>query len=133
MKKINKQFVPYESALKLKELGFDEGCLKMALSDIDMVDSERTDSGEYPRNSDLYSGWATIPLFSQAFEWMREKYKLHSYIYSDYSWNISGGIWDLNEHKDSRYDWDSDTYTTYEEAQEACLTKLIEIVENGNK
>jgi hypothetical protein len=132
MKKINKQFVPYTLALKLKELGYDEGCLKMALSDIDMVDSERTDSGEYPRNSDLYSGWTTIPLFSQAFEWMREKHELVvDWNHSQYD-NAGSyiGVSIKNIHLEETI---VGVYKSYEEAQEECLTKLIEIVENGNK
>ncbi len=38
-------------------------------------------------------------------------------INSDYSWIISGGI------------WDSDTYPTYEEAELDCLNNLIGIID----
>ena len=116
------EFVTYEQALALKELGFDEPCLgywnrdpylpKPTFNLVKSFDHE----------------WCIpAPLYQQAFRWFREKYKLHSYIYSDYSWNISGGIWDLNGYKDLRYDWDSEPYATYEEAESACLDKLIEI------
>ena len=108
---MTKDFVTYEQSLALKELGFDEPCLKTML-DFDIT----------------YESNIKMPLKQQAFRWFREKYKLHSYIYSDYSWNISGGIWDLNGYKDLRYDWDSEPYATYEEAESACLDKLIEIV-----
>ena len=39
------------------------------MSDIDIVNSERTDEGDYPKNSDLCSGWVAIPTYSAAFRW----------------------------------------------------------------
>ena len=117
------EFVTYEQALALKELGFDEPCF----GKYDIYGS--FDHKLFYHNHDSETSLnCSAPTFSQAFRWFREKYKLHSYIHSDYSWNISGGIWDLNGHIGSRYDWDSDTYPTYEEAEQACLNNLIEIV-----
>ena len=120
---MNKEFVTYEQALALKELGFDEPCFG--------VYSEYDKTRVYDESAIREGLKIQTPLYQQAFRWFREKYKLHSYIHSDYSWNISGGIWDLGEHKGSRYDWDSDTYTTYEESEEVCLNKLIEIIKNN--
>ena len=114
---MNKEFVPYEQALALKELGFDEPCF-----------------GYYDGGGNLYTEMVEVlkaPLYQQAFRWFREKYQLHSFIYEDNSWNISGGIWDLNGYIGSRYDWDSDAFNTYEEAEQACLDKLIEIVKTN--
>ena len=114
------EFVTYKQSVALKELGFNEDCFA--------VYSEHDETRVY-NQSDIREGLTIpAPLYQQAFRWFREKYKLHSYIHSDYSWNISGGIWDLNGHIGSRYDWDSDTYPTYEEAEQACLNNLIEIV-----
>jgi len=114
------EFVTYKQSVALKELGFNEDCFA--------VYSEHDETRVY-NQSDIREGLAIpAPLYQQAFRWFREKYKLHSYIHSDYSWNISGGIWDLNGRIGSRYDWDSDTYPTYEEAEQACLNNLIEIV-----
>ena len=70
----------------------------------------------------------TAPLYQQAFRWFREKYRLHSHVYPDLSWNISGGVWDLDGYADSRYDWDSGFFKTFEEAELDCIIKLIEIV-----
>jgi hypothetical protein len=120
------EFVPYEQALALKELGYDEPCLAW----FDMIDFELfIEENEYSEsNKDIV---VLAPTFSQALRWFREKYELHSCIHSDYTWNISGGIWDLNEYKGSRYDWDySNNYLTYEEAELSSLEKLIEIVES---
>ena len=126
---MNKEFCTYEQSLALKELGFDEPCLtyyhenKILESEIVFIKGSKF--WNLPDISEI-----AAPLCQQAFRFFREKYKLHSYIYSDYSWNISGGIWDLNGYKDLRYDWDSEPYATYEEAESACLDKLIEIIKN---
>ena len=126
---MTKEFVTYEQALALKELGFDEPCLTY------YHENQRLESEiVFIKGSKFWNlpdiSKIAAPTFSQAFRWFREKHKLHSYIYSDYSWNISGGIWDLNGYKDLRYDWDSEPYATYEEAESACLDKLIELIKN---
>ena len=128
---MKKDFTKYEQAYALKELGFDEPCIK----EYHLKKLLPNSTGFEISNSSLYqlfgdSKVIAAPTYSQAFRFFREKYELHSYIYSDYSWNISGGIWDLNGYKDLRYDWDSEPYATYEEAESVCLDKLIEIVKN---
>lgn len=138
---MTKEFVTYEQALALKELGFDEPCLVV------WPGIEGQKLGYDGRYFSLVKGYknsklskevkryapgiidVAAPLYQQAFRWFRENYKLHSYIYQDYSWNISGGIWDLNGHIGSRYDWDSNPHATYEEAELDCLNKLIEIID----
>jgi hypothetical protein len=122
---MKKEFVTYEQALALKELRFEEPCFGYWKSK-NWIIQEKTRTDGYTHADQECSA----PLYQQAFRWFREKYKLHSYIQSDYSWNISGGIWDLNGYKDLRYDWDSEPYATYEEAESACLDKLIEIIKN---
>ena len=125
-KKMNKEFVPYEPSLDLKELGFDEPCFGYYLNNefqfFADVRSCNTNSefGFYP----------TTPTFSQAFRFFREKYGLYHEIkmFGDwdkpqYSYIVSGRtmtnpahMW-YYEHKDS-----------HEEAELACLKKLIELV-----
>jgi hypothetical protein len=64
------------------------------------------------------------PTFSQAFRWFREKYKLSGLIEigtQEYSFLI------FDEKTDSR-EVTSSMNGTYEEAELACLRKLIEIV-----
>jgi hypothetical protein len=120
--KMEKEFIPYELALRMKAINFNESCLKMGMSDIDIINAERTDEGDYPKNSDLYSGWVSIPTFSQAFRWFRKEYpdldfgvaKIHNgtnnyHYHINLEWEFFEGI--------------------YEEAELQCLTKLIEGVE----
>ena len=132
---MNNEFVTYEHALALKELGFDEPCFGFyddkKFSDniiLEPVTQKYNEGFNSHKNSS--GSLVSAPLYQQAFRWFREKYELHSFIQSDYSWSISGGIWDLYEYKDLRYDWDSQSFNTYESAEQACLDKLIEIIKN---
>lgn len=115
---IEKEFVPYTESLELKELGFDEPCLayynKKELFSFAQVCNEPI-KGHYIKMSNRLC----TPTFSQAFRWFREKHKLFAPVTTNglgqYDFRIglewSGRIWD-----------------TYEEAELACLDKLIEIV-----
>ena len=110
---MNKEFIPYEQALELKELGFEEICFawyhkgKLTFNEL----YNFPDINQNTRNT-------SAPLYQQAFRWFRDKYVLHCFIeYED------GRLYD------AIVDFDYiDSYNTYEEAELACLKKLIEIV-----
>lgn len=73
---MNKNFVPYKHALKLKQLGFNKGCFAMYYK-IDNVspclvtclDEIKTDKVYYPE--------VHAPLYQQLFRWFQEVYKIH--------------------------------------------------------
>ena len=67
---LEKDFVPYEQALALKELGFDEHCF--AFYDGKFIRSTEFDFDSY--NSIDVGHHPLAPTFSQAFKWFREKY-----------------------------------------------------------
>ena len=99
---MEKEFIPYEQALELKELGFDEECIFIY---------------QYP-NLDVK---VPAPLYQQAFRWFREKH------------DKLGCIQKANDRNRFIYlvnDIVFGFYNTYEEAELACLKKLIEIVKN---
>ncbi len=108
---MEKEFVTYEIALKLKELGFDETCLANYLS------TKKLDISLWRHGFDI-----PAPLYQQAFRWFREKYNLVSYVReatkSKYRFCI--------EKFDEKFY--NSTILTYEEAELECLKKLIEIV-----
>jgi hypothetical protein len=127
---MNKEFVPYEQALALKELGFDEPCFGYyhicntdelkEIYECDYFFHEK--SGNFNSNCLLLKA----PLYQQAFRWFRYKYNLIGLVEGGYDngKNIfTYVIW--NDFKDSIVD---DYYQTYEEAEHECLNKLIEIV-----
>jgi hypothetical protein len=112
---MNREFIPYEQALALKELGFDEPCFAyykdMKGEKVLLYDSMDFD------------GECNTPLYQQAFRWFREKYNLHNGIYPYY-----------DEYEFQIKDFRLSTNTPingglmkYEEAELACLIKLIKI------
>ena len=117
---MNKEFIPYEQALALKELGFDEPCFGRFNPDNDLVISH-TETYNTDFRKTLFT---QAPTFQQAFRWFRDKHNLHNGIYPYY-----------DEYEFQIKDFRLPTNTPingglmpYEEAELACLIKLIEIV-----
>jgi hypothetical protein len=125
------EFLPYDRALKLKQLGFDEPCFvlykasnnnQLAYAPHGITTNSQLSQGD-PNN-------IAAPLFQQAFRWFREKHgimhRLTSYAFG-YQIHLDNTADFDFEFVDRRYDSGID-YKTYEEAELACLDKLIEIV-----
>jgi len=147
------QFTPYEESLELKELGFDEECLAYYHQD------ERLEVDSLGIKRNHYRGKLGVlaPLYQQAFKFLREKlitkiitsergdylegnftllpliflnkYEIRvmaesvSY-YIDETWGRNIPFYNQPLHKFT------ESATSFEEAQLACLKKLIEIVKN---
>ena len=141
---MNKELVPYQESLELKELGFDEkGFVKVRwLNSVHYqtkvpFEPHITMNGhdikfEYPipeKHPLTKFGFLElqVPTFSQAFRWFREKYglRIRNYVFVNYSRGISEGFEIFKYSKDTI---DRVEALTYEEAELACLKKLIEIV-----
>jgi hypothetical protein len=114
-------FVPYEQSIELKELKFKERTLTYY------------EDGK-PKLYNGISGWdfnssfmtcVSRPTFSEAFRWFREEYNITQTIARDGSL-AKEGAWAYTIIYESIYF--NDGYLTYEEAEAACLKKLIEIV-----
>ena len=117
---MEKEFIPYEQALALKELGFDESCMYV-------FDKQRNNLmcpiyGLF--ENDEPDRFLNAPLYQQAFRWFREKYGMKFHIRQDI-WNHWCSVTMIL--KDDEYT-DIEDYETYEEAELECLKKLIEIV-----
>ena len=129
---MNNEFVPYDIALAMKELEFDEPCFYVWNIDTkELFSSNSTDINGQPTNLDLMGNVSiTAPLYQQAFSWFREKYNLDSYILpleDRHNPGIIGYQYKIHIPYIHKGLWG-----TYEEAELACLRKLIEIV-NQNK
>ena len=112
---MKKEFLPYNRSVKLKALGFDESCFGFYYDDGELKIKE----GNISR-----LGYINAPTFSQAFRWFREEYDLHGAVRKR---NGNGNIY-----FEQIFDEDvlqNGPFDTYEEAELACLDKLIEIVE----
>jgi hypothetical protein len=138
---MEKEFVPYEQALALKELGFDEPCFvfwtntpkykgdNIQLCITDGMHGYSPNSISFKQDF-LREGEVLAPLYQQAFRWFREKYKLVNYIEYYAEWNFE--IFRIDDKIAEVQDDVNVDYTfkggTYEEAELACLIKLIKIV-----
>jgi hypothetical protein len=119
---MNKEFVPYEQALELKELGFDEPCLKLWEKTI--LFTSLVNPEEFKKV--ISERYASAPLYQQAFRWFREK---HGMVFNlvgsgPYYPSIAFILIDGNS------DIELGEYKSYEEAELACLKQLIEIIKN---
>jgi hypothetical protein len=124
---MEKEFVPYEIALELKQLGFDEPCLGAFMGkDFRQFDFSNDLKG-YVNDNNLIIG---RPTYSQAFRWFREKYGLfHSTNYQDDNSGPGGFDYEiLDKRGKGQCGNDDSEFKTYEEAELDCLKKLIEIV-----
>ena len=137
---MNKEFIPYEEALALKELGFDEPCLGF------YDDQLNKDNSFYLNDSFNKNGrfiYTSTPLYQQAFRWFREKHNLNGEI--TYLPNVEKygiitsdmtGMKPKNLSKNENFERGKKItnnfvkYETYEEAEIECLKELIKIVKN---
>lgn len=146
---MEKEFVTYEQAVKLKELGFEEPCFayysinnieNKLFYDIDPDDGELTalNQNQFYHNNLSEVGRISSPLKQQAFRWFRDKHQLFYTIETNCSqlsseWGFDYTIFDKENDK-----WLSTepqncppgetTYKTYEETESGCIDKLIEMV-----
>lgn len=141
---MEKEFVSYEMALALKELGFDEPCFTYYLFNTNILENELS--------IHLHYGWTfqetkklkstLAPTFHQAFRFFREKFNWQASIeatkdqhshelgYNYFIWNSETGLeYHTMPMNRPSGDWE---FKTYEEAEIACLLKLIEIIKNEN-
>ena len=130
---MEKEFVTYTQAVALKELGFDEPCFGYYYT-LNGKDWKFADEKQYDSLDEFYNIGSkftiSAPLYQQAFRWFREKYNLDKTIDSWTEQPMGDVIWD----KAYQYYIHGEAYhpyfKTYEEAELACLIKLIELVKN---
>jgi hypothetical protein len=151
---MNKEFIPYEQALELKELGFDEPCMfPYHRNNTDYIDSTHVELANYNATEKLVSA----VLYQQAFRWFREKTYtqlvinekgdtlqgmltllplVHLNCYEIQVINAATSYFteyktgeNIPFHSAARHTYHAYA-PTYEAAELACLKKLIEIVKN---
>lgn len=130
MNELQTEFVPYDLSLKMKALGFDEPCIYY-------VDKNNNSYiYNFQTHPDEFIEWCGVnviptPTFSQCFRWFREKYTYAGFIQlvepeygGDYGYVI---YYKLNH---LAVDHWNKGFKSYEEAELACLDKLISIIES---
>jgi hypothetical protein len=133
-----KDFTLHPEALELKQLGFDEPCFAY-YKDGRITGVNKWDREEWGfhviTNKDITSVTSEIviaPTYSQAFRWFRDKHQLIHHMYWVYKKKYDGIDWifhikGINMINNNVVPHDETRFETYEEAELACLKKLIEI------
>ena len=125
---MEKEFIPYEQALALKQLGFDEPCLGVWNQPngewkVTLVYNGILHEGYI---NDLESFKVTTPTFSQAFRFFREKYNL-SAVVSQFGYGIENRYGQM-----IYYTPDDINPMCFEESELECLKRLIETAKTNN-
>ena len=121
----HREFIPHKQAIELKQLGFAEPCF--AYWNIDPQLKNPAFNMVKPFDHE----WClSAPLYQQAFRWFRKKYVLDSIIQPTYSTKYQYRVFNVETKSKTQVygDYMGKEFNTYEEAELACLTKLIEIV-----
>jgi hypothetical protein len=123
---MEKEFIPYEQALELAKLNFNESCFGYygIENKLHFEISGNLDFNLTRRN------FLAAPLYQQSFRWFREKYHIIGEV------KFKGGKTTKTAWYDyiiySEIDWEdknpNEQWKKYEEAELECLKKLIEIV-----
>ena len=126
--------VPYEESVALSQIGFVQSCWH-AYHDLTWTSKEDKHKLETVHNltsymdsyAHQYINPVLAPTFSQAFRWFRNNHCFYNQIHKRYGWE---GI--IRNSVNGDIEWNDGTYNSPEEAELACLKKLIEIVKGNN-
>ena len=115
---LDKEFIPHQESLELVGLGYDEPVEFFKDSSEEIFDMRTPND-------------APCILWQKAFRWFREKYEYGSLVRGRKSMGFEYILSDVPTNLSKRDTFQSPhVYKTYEEAELACLTKLIELVKN---
>jgi hypothetical protein len=134
---MEKEFIPYEQALALKELEFDEPCFGYYKpnGELDYIENHILKDFPYLAKNSEWQDLVAAPLYQQAFKWFREKYQIDSCIHRNGGMNIDERGFLPYYEVIIRYKSPELKCVKYshEEAELECLKKLIEIVKQKDE
>ena len=134
---MEKEFVTYEIALKLKELGFDEPCCALFRHErlFPILGFEIINS--------IKQSVIAAPLWQQVISWLKNECKLEIEVfkwvakcYHNEELATPHYLFDIDKAFEYTNDWiyqsinDDLKYHTYEEAREQAILKAIELIKN---
>ena len=131
---MEKEFVTYELAVRMKALGFSEVCFTYFIDGFIQPALNPKDYTYFKEMSEINKNmlnyqYVLAPTWQSAFRWFRDNYFMYHQIFKGYGWE---GIIRESNNTESIL-WHDGTYNTYEEAELECVKKLIEIVEQKEK
>jgi len=119
---MKKEFVPYNESVILKDLGFDEPCVRLWNNKKIPELVSWVKYGQQYTNSRVRIR-PTAPLWQQAFDWIEKHHKLKVFIKwgSEYT--------QLGYYQDSVGEYLIGVFSTKDDANITCLRKLIKIIQ----
>jgi hypothetical protein len=125
---MEKEFVPYPLALRMKELGYDEPCFGWFGVDVGLI----VDIG-CKNSTHVLQYVVSAPTWRSAFNWFTRKYGIEGFIHKAIEGTYYFVIKKIGNNEDNMYEFTKSApkqFDTHEEAELACLEKLIEIAES---
>ncbi len=119
---MNKEIISYQQSLELKELGFDQSCFAYYTCERDLVFVQG--------KTKFLSCEFAAPTYSQTFRWFRLKYGYNCFIPSTPAGKYYYFRENLNDRREDSEPELTHKFDTYEEAELACLEKLIDLIKN---
>lgn len=133
---MEKEFVPYNLALQLKELGFDLECFGIwqpskypyvILFTPQTIKQKLNKNSTHPFCKKVK--YCVAPLYQQVTDWFRINHKFFSYVDTC---EVKEGLFRYEILVVREDDFNNDIelerdFKTFEEAREACIKKLIEL------
>lgn len=139
-------FAPYELALKAKEAGFDELCLKYYYKE-ELRDANASSLISQEEVGNIYGG-ILAPLYQQLIDWFREKHNLSVELKWDPSYEYdkdektkggawSDAIWEITLVWIKEKEWDAESpdfqrgdgkQLTYYSAMNVAIEKAFELI-----
>lgn len=114
---MTQEFVNYNQASALKELGFNEPCLMYIDDEGDLINDDTAE----------WFGAIDVPLKQQVFRWFRDKHNIDSHIEKYLSSEDAIEYFFMISDEKS-IDFESINFESHKEAESACINKLIEIL-----
>jgi hypothetical protein len=142
---MEKEFVTYELALRMKVLGFNEMCFTYFMDGFIQPSLNPKDYTYFDEMSSINKNmlnylYVLAPTWQSAFDWFGDKYQLYPSIvvdqtsYPKYAFEISKFIGNPKDLTEKEWYWDDmilspNLYRTKTEARLYCLNELLNIVE----
>lgn len=128
---MQEHFLTCEQSLAVKELGFDEPCLDRYDPRFEKLSSdiETWTQEHYPETLMI-----PAPLKSQFFKWVRDKYDIDREIYINHEMGVKFYHYLILQLNECIIEWKSKNlirFDTYEQAEEACIDKIIELLKEN--
>lgn len=125
---MNKEFVTYDIALKLKKLGFDEECFGFFMSKDDIIYPHMCKNKPHIENLTI-SQVVCAPLWQQVFDWLEKEKKY--IITNELYYSLGEQRWGIADVFNP--DFEDDALTVFYDSKIDAMVELISTTLDGIK